>query len=233
MRSMRRSLVLLGFLFLSLPGPVLAQEAATEHAPLGMTERGEHEEGPVIENWFSFDYGPGKTHRSPPFGFAIFNFVVFLAILYRFGGKAFREFMLRRHNEVRHALDEARKLQERAREELARYQERIQNIDAEVEAMLQTVRKEAEAERARIMAAAEAQAEQMKRDAEAQIEQEVLRARHELRAATVQAALQAAETILRAQVQVADQQRLLDAFVRSVESLAPSSQTPTRRGGQA
>jgi F-type H+-transporting ATPase subunit b len=184
---------------------------------------GHHEEGPVIENWFSWDYGPGKTHKHPPFGFALLNFGIFLLILYRLAGKSFFEFMKNRHLGVQRALDEAAEIRGKAEAELKRYEARISRIDTEVADLLAAVRKEAEDERARIIAAAEAQAEALRRDAETQIAAEIARARAELTRKVSEHAVAAAEAILRAQIAEQDQKRLLDDYVANLEGLSASS----------
>lgn len=188
---------------------------------------GHHEEGPVIENWFSWDYGAGKTHKHPPFGFALLNFGIFLFVLYRLAGKSFFEFMKNRHLGVQRALDEAAEIRGKAEAELSRYEARISRIDTEVAELLAAVRKEAQDERARIIAAAEAQAEALRRDAETQIAAEIARARAELTRKVSEHALAAAEALLRAQIAEQDQKRLLDDYVANLEGL---SATPGASG---
>ncbi len=211
-----------------------AQEG--EHGAMTGAEEG-HESVPVpvIENWWSWDYGHGKAHKNPPFAFSIINFGVYLFVMYRLAGGSLREFMRGRHHEVRKALDEAATLQKQAQAELDQYQERIRRIDGEVSEMLATVRHEAEAERARIIAAAETQAAHLHKDAEAQVRVEIQRARAELQRAAARAAIDAAEAILRTQVQEGDQKRLVDEYVNRVEALSPppggvsgSGRTPGR-----
>lgn len=240
-----RALLLSSFLLAVAPCVSMAQEPghgepAAHGAPAvahgepgagheaGHAAAGHHAEGPVIENWFSWDYGPGKTHKHPPFGFALLNFAIFLAVLYRLAGKSFFEFMKNRHLGVQRALDEAAEIRGQAEAELKRYEARIGRIDAEVAELLATVRKEAEDERARIIAAAEAQAEAMRRDAEAQIAAEIARARAELTRKVSELAVAAAESILRAQIVEQDHKRLLDEYVSSLEGLALPTGTSGR-----
>ncbi len=187
------------------------------------------EEGPVIENWWSCDYGPGKAHRNPPFGFAIINFVVFLAILWRLAGKSLVEFVHDRHHTVRRALDEAQAIRRKAQEELERYRARVHGLEAEIEALIAGVLKEAGAERQRIIAAAEAHAEQLRRDAEAQIEAEIARARADLQRQVAILAASTAESLVKSHFQEGDHKRMVDEFVAQLEAMAPpagSGRTP-------
>jgi F-type H+-transporting ATPase subunit b len=211
------------------PAPAGAHGARLAHAeepgrPEAEAKAGGEEEGPVIENWWSWDYrNPDSPHHHPPFGFALINFTIYLFVLYRLAGGSFREFMHGRHALVQKALDDAAQVQKRAQAELDRYQQRIAKIDFEVGEMLSVVRRDAEVERQRIIAAAEAQAEQLKKDAQVQVQFEIERARQNLQKATARAAIDAAEAILRSQVKDADQKRLVDDYVSRLENLSQSS----------
>lgn len=214
-------------------GQVAAEhgEAAAHEATHDSAEGG-HEEGPVIENWFSFDYGPGKTHHHPPFGFALINFAVFAFLVYRLAGKSMVEFLNNRHLGVRKALDEAKEIRQKAEAQLRRFEERTARIDADVEALLLGVRKEAEAERSRIIAAAEIQADQMRKDAEAQVAAEISRANADLRAQVARAAVAAAEAILKSQITEGDQKRLLDDYVARLEGRPAAPRAPRSTPGR-
>ncbi|MDW8280545.1 MAG: ATP synthase F0 subunit B [Myxococcales bacterium] len=203
------------------PSPAASDPAIT---PLAQEARHPgHEQthhGSVIENWWSWDYGPGKSHRHPPFGFAILNFLIYLYVLKRLAWGSFRAFMANRHHSVRRALEEAAALRSKAEAQLQRYQERLRGLEAELEAITEGVRKEAEAERARIVAAAQAQAAAIQKEAEAQVQAEIERARAELHRQVALAAVAAAEALVRGQMQDADHKRLVEEYVAHLEGLA-------------
>lgn len=194
---------------------------------------GEGHGGPVIENWWSWDYGPGKAHHNPPFGFALLNFVVFLLILNRLAGKSLREFIANRHGEVRKALDRARTLEQKAQEQLSEYERRTQAVEAEVGEMLATLRKQSEAERERIIAQAETEAGKLLKDAETQVKVAIEAAKRELEKQAGLLAVDMAERLIRQQINDADQRALTERFVAQVESLSKSTAHGPTAGGAA
>src|SRR5262249_54153888 len=134
-----------------------------EHA--AVAEHGEHaehgeEHEAKIENWWDLDYK--AKHLPPPFGFAIINFLIFAAIMYKLAAKPLKSFIAERHSGIRKALDEASALHKEAVEKLKGYEARISNIDAEINQLLAQIKQEAEAEKARLIAAAEDQAKRLK-----------------------------------------------------------------------
>ena len=195
--------------------------AAEAHVAEGADANGEgHESGPLIENWWSWDYGPGKTHHHPPFGFALINFVVFLLLLNKLAGKDLRAFILARHTEVRKALDRARQVEAKAQEQLRLFEERTKSLDAEIEALLASFRKQAEAERQNIIARAESDAQKLLRDAESQVQVAIEAAKRDLERKAGLLAVDLAEKLIIARITDADQHKLVDRYVTQVETLA-------------
>jgi F-type H+-transporting ATPase subunit b len=201
-------------------GLVLASSPARAEEEAG----GEHHQTGIV-NWWSWDYGPkakDASHREwpPPFGYALINFAVFLALMSRILGKPLKQMVRDRHDRIKTDLDEAKKLRDGAAAMLAEYQKKVENVDAEVDELLETIRKEAEAEKARIIAAAEEQAQRLKQDAERQIGAEIERARQELKRGVSEAAIAAAEQILQKQIGADDQRKMSEQYVTSLEKRA-------------
>lgn len=197
--------------------PALGQEGAnTPDVPEEQAAHG-------IVNWWSWDYGPNAkdpTHKGwpPPFGFALINFGVFLAIMSRLAWKPLKAFMVQRHDGIAKALDDAAKLRAEAQALLDAAQRRVAGVDAEIDALLATIRKEAEAEKARIVANAEADAKRLKVEAERQIAAEIERARRELRRGVIEAAVAAADETLRKNIAADDQRKMAERYVADVEA---------------
>lgn len=191
----------------------------------GAAHAGEGEHGPVIENWWSWDYGPGKAYHHPPFGFALINFVVFLLIMGRLFGKNFTDFLRTRHTEVRHALDRARQAQEHAERHLKQIEERSRSLESEIAEMLATFRRQAEAERTAIVQRAEAEAASLLKDAESQAKAAIEGARRALEQKTALLAIDLAEKLLRSRVRDEDQRRVSEQYVAQLEAMAPVSKT--------
>jgi F-type H+-transporting ATPase subunit b len=221
-----------GALFAS---PVFAQQGAAQETKEGSQspEGGAYgagadvyeSEASGIINWWSWDYGPkpkDPTHKGwpPPFGFALINFGIFVAIMWRLAWKPLKQFMITRHDDIAKNLDEAAKLRAEAEATLEQYEQKISGIDREIETLLAAIRKEAEAEKARIMAAAEADAKRLKQDAERQIAAEIDRARRELRRGVIEAAVAAAEESLKKNIGADDQRKMAEQYVHDVEARA-------------
>lgn len=182
----------------------------------------------MIENWWSWDYGPGKTHHHPPFGFALINFAVFLFILNKLAGKSFKEFLANRHLEVRKALDRARELEKQAQDQLSEYEKKSQAMTAEVDELLKSMKAQAEIERQKIIAKAEAEADKLLKDAEAQVEQTIEGAKRDLERKTALLAVDLAEKLVASRLNDHDQRNLVERFVNQVESQATRAATGGR-----
>jgi ATP synthase F0 subunit b len=218
-----------------LAGPVLAQEGVAQETKEGSQspEGGAYGAGADVNesesrgivNWWSWDYGPkakDPAHKGwpPPFGFALVNFGIFLAIMSRLAWKPLKQFMSDRHDEIAKNLDEAAKLRAAAEQTLKQYEDKIGGIDREIETLLAQIKKEAEAEKVRIMAAAEADAKRLKEDAERQIAAEIDRARRELRRGVIEAAVAAAQDSLKKNIAADDQRKMAEKYVSDVEARA-------------
>jgi F-type H+-transporting ATPase subunit b len=178
-----------------------------------------------IVNWWSWDYGvnaknPAHKDWPPPFGFALINFGVFLAIMSRLAWKPLKAFMVQRHDGIAKDLEEAARLRAEALAALQKYEGKIAGIEGEIETLLAQIRKEAEQEKARIIATAEEDAKRLRADAERQIAAEIDRARRELRRGVIEAALAAADATLRKNIAADDQRKMAERYVADVEARA-------------
>jgi F-type H+-transporting ATPase subunit b len=218
-----------------LATPVLAQEGVAQEQKEGSQspEGGAYGAGADVNesesrgivNWWSWDYGPkakDPTHKAwpAPFGFALINFGIFLAIMSRLAWKPLKQFMLDRHDQISNDLDAAAKLRAEAEATLKQYETKIAGLDREIDTLLAQIRKEAEAEKARIMAAAETDAKRLKEEAERQIAAEIDRARRELRRGVIEAAVAAAQQSLQKNIAADDQRKMAEKYVADVEARA-------------
>lgn len=186
--------------------------------------RAEHEAEPAaIENWWSWDYGPSAkepSHRRlpPPFGFALLNFVVFAGIMFKLAGKPMRDYVLKRHDTLKHDLEEAAKLRQEAQTALDNFRQKLGQMDNELSAILRSAREEAQQEKQRVLSSAKDQAARIETEARRQVEDEVERAKRLLKRQVVEQALSAAEAILAKQINSSDQQAMAEDYVRTVEA---------------
>jgi F0F1-type ATP synthase membrane subunit b/b' len=211
---------------------------AHEAAELGSEAQEEEEDPSEHFNFTNFgwrgkdewggEYGDGKetdnkgvTHReeepmSPPFVFMLINFALLLLILAKWGRPAARRIAETRHEQIKSALDEAKKLRDEAAKKLSDYESRIKDVDAEVAKLMAGIRADAEADKKRILEAAEHQAAQMKRDAELRIAAEIELARAQLAREVTAAAATATEKLLRDKTTPDDQKKLVSTFLDGI-----------------
>jgi F-type H+-transporting ATPase subunit b len=212
---------------LGLAAPAWSQEEAKPEGGHETTAAEAHheEEAHGIVNWWSWDYGKtakDPTHRGwpPPFGFALINFAIFLAIMSRLAWKPLKAFMQTRHDGIAKNLHEAAQLRAEAEATLKTYEAKLAGLDAEIDTLLVQVRKEAEAEKVRIIAAAESDAARLKVEADRQIAAEIDRARRELRRGVIEAAVAAADEALQKSIGSDDQRKMAERYVAEVETRA-------------
>ena len=230
----------IALLVLFLGGVAYAQEA-TE--PKGEDKaEAEPKEDPsqhfnFADHWFNYgDYdewggkfGDGvmtdeKTHAvsheeermSPPFVLLLVNFGLLLIVLGKWGAPIARKIAAERHDAIKTALDDAKKLRDQASAKLAEYEARIKGVDAEIAKLVESIRAGAEEDKKRILAAAETQAAQMKRDAQSRIAAEIELARAQLAREVTAAAATATEKLLRDKTTADDQKKLVSTFIAGI-----------------
>lgn len=158
----------------------------------------------------------GQAYEEPmsaPFIFMLLNFGILFAILAWKGGPWLGSVARDRHDQIKSALDEAAKLREQAAAKLAQYEARLKDADSEIKKMVDGMRADAEADKQRILEAAQRQSAQMKRDSELRIAAEIELARARLMREVTVAATSATEKLLIANVNHADQAKLVSAFI--------------------
>jgi F-type H+-transporting ATPase subunit b len=223
-------------------GRDVREEGKATECPTAMTEAADDECREYWEshiNWWSWDYkggseqSPEHRHMPPPFAFALINFAVFAAIMYKLAAKPLQDFVRTRHLTIRKNIDEAAVLHREAEAKLREYEGKIASLDREIETLLAQVRAEAEAEKARIVEGAARQAERLKAEAEAQIRNELERVRRELKVEAVNAAVAAAQAAIGEKAGAEDQARLVERFVAEMEGARPNKPvaSPTAAGG--
>jgi F-type H+-transporting ATPase subunit b len=219
---------------LALAGALLARPAlAQEHAPAedpaaeqggehGGHEvdqsghEGGHPGGGGIENWFSLSFGPGKKHQNGPFAFAILNFVVLVWLVVRFGKKPFVQYLENRHTTIRDNLAESQRMREEAKQRLDEIKGKLQNLEREIAEIKASVRKDAELEKERFIAEAQSQAEALVKSADKALDDELRRARRMLEQEAVSAAMEAAEKLIRQQLNDGDRKRINEEYYQQI-----------------
>jgi len=72
-------------------------------------------------------------------GFKFFNFAVLLAILIKFAGKPLKNYLARRHNEVKEKIEETNRMLAEAEALKSTYEAKLAKLDEEIETFKKTV----------------------------------------------------------------------------------------------
>lgn len=150
----------------------------------------------------------------------IVNFLILVAILYKFLFKPLQTFLAKRAEGIRSSLEEAKRAREEAERLQEEFQARIQTIQREAQERREAALREVEEERQRLMRASREEAERLLGEAKTQIEAEVKRAKAALREEVVSLSLEIAEQILQRSLTDEDHRRLSEQFV---QGLAPGA----------
>jgi F-type H+-transporting ATPase subunit b len=146
------------------------------------------------------------------------NLVVFLFILIKFIGPQLREFLFQRRKTIESQLDEARRLLDSAKARDEEWRGKLEGLKAEGDRIIKAAGELGRVERERILDLAARQAERIRGDAERAAAQEVARAKSLLREEAVRLAMILAERLVKENVNEADQERLVEEYLRSMES---------------
>jgi len=196
-------------------GPALHQGEAPE--PHGEGHGGGH--GVThLDNWFSFSFGPGKAHQNGPFAIAILNFIILVYLAWRFGRRPIAAYLESRHSSIRDSLAEAARLRAEAQSQLDEIKGRLRNLEQEIAGIKQRVAADAEQEKQRIIADAQSQAESLVQAADRALERELVRVRRLLEAEAVSAAMEAAEKLIKQQINEADRRRIDEDYLTEIGS---------------
>ena len=168
-------------------------------------------EGPGPINWFHF----GDPHQPPYVAMAI-NFVILLAIYYRFGKKPVADALVARRDEIAKEIEDAHRMRAEAEARAIHYQGKLASLEQELANARHALVDAGEGERARAVSEAEERAARMKRDTETLIEQELHQLRADIHRETVNLAIQQAEAIVKNSITSADQARLIDDVIATL-----------------
>jgi F-type H+-transporting ATPase subunit b len=160
--------------------------------------------------------------------FATLNLLLLIGVLVYFVRKPLAAFFSDRRQRIQGELKAAADLRAEAETRYSKWQRRLMDLESELDAIRATARERAAVEREQILADAAAAAERIRRDARAAVDQELLRARRQLRQEAADLAVELASETLARQVTDADQDRLLDEFVRTIERSPAAGDAPPR-----
>jgi F-type H+-transporting ATPase subunit b len=152
------------------------------------------------------------------FAFKVVNFLILMAILFKFLSKPLGNFLKNRQVKVKQALEDAEKARAEAEKKMEQYDKRLAQIDKEIGEIHRVLREEGENEKGRIIREAERMAENIKEQARSTAQQEIRQAQRILREEMTDLAVKLAGEILRKSISKSDQKRLVEEYVAKMET---------------
>jgi len=205
--------VLAALLVCGLLAATPAQAAEEEGA-----HEGESAEAPGAINWFDF-----SNKEQPPYAALLINFGLLAYGYYRFGKKPVADALQKNRDSIAKEIEEAQRMKHEAEGRAKQYQSKLQHLETELAETKLALEQAGKVEHDRIVKEAEEKAARMQKDAAFMIEQEAKQLRLDLQKEAVLAALTAAEDLLKKRVTGADQERIAEEFLTSLERRATFS----------
>jgi len=144
------------------------------------------------------------------------NFVVFAAILIKLVAKPAKNFFGKRSEEIAESLEDLEAKKAAAAAALKEAEARLAEVAAEREAIIKMYMAEGETEKAKILDKANEVAARLKEMAALTIQQEVRKATQSLREEVADLSAQMAEDLIKEKATFADQQGLVEEYLKKV-----------------
>lgn len=172
---------------------------------------GGHGEGAPHINWWSWDMD------SPPVGWFIINFIIFVGALWFFAKGPLRRAFSERHETIKNAIHRNANRQQEAEQKREEARAKLAQADDEAQQLLADSKAQGHAEYSKIVENADNYAERLRKDTSSLMDQELQRAVQTLQAETVERALARAEQLVRDNMSDADRLRLVDEAIAGLE----------------
>jgi F-type H+-transporting ATPase subunit b len=212
-RLRRASPVVFLFALVSLLSLLSGQAFAREpKGPPGSHVQPEEEEPGAI-NWFDF-----SNKEQPPYAALLLNFGLLAFGYYYFGKKPLGQALKNQRDSIAKQIEEAQRMKHEAEDRAKQYQAKLRDLEVELASTRRALEEAGKGERDRIVEEAEEKAVRMQKDAAFLLDQEMKQMRLDLQREAVEAALLKAEELLTTRVTQADQERLAEEFLTSLES---------------
>jgi F-type H+-transporting ATPase subunit b len=153
-----------------------------------------------------------------PVGVLIFNSAILFFLIYRFGKAPLQAALKNRRDTLMQGMDEAAKMKAEAEATLAGYEAKLDKIHDEIARVQSSMREAAKSEQQRILSEARERQARMERDAKLLVEQELKAARLVLMNEVTREVVASATELLQKQLGAADQARLADEFLGSLDA---------------
>lgn len=157
-------------------------------------------------------------NEPPPYLAQVINLGVFAFIIYRMGRKPLVDGLAKRRQGIMQEIDTANRLKSDSERRLKEYERKLGRLEETREEIKAEYAAQAEVDRKALLAELEERRAWMRRDAEFRVEQELKAARALLLQEAVRGAVTSAEQIIQREVTRADQDRLADEYLSSIQA---------------
>ena len=151
-------------------------------------------------------------------GWPIANFIIFVGVIYYFGNGPLKEYLATRGATIRKDLVEAAALKASATAQLAAIEQKLRALPGELSALRTRGADEIVSEEKRIAAAADADRERLLEQTRREIDLQVRLARKEILEHAADLSVQLATERIKKETTPADQDRLVDNYLRQVKN---------------
>lgn len=147
----------------------------------------------------------------------IFNFLVFLSVLYFVLRKPVKEFWLSRAHQIGFEREEATRLREEASRRHDEMKKKMVGIEGEMRELVRSLEVEGELEKKRMVEEAGHLMRRLREDTERIAAQEVKKAIQSLKAQAVELSVELADRLLRENVHEKDQKKIVERYLQELE----------------
>lgn len=151
--------------------------------------------------------------------FQVINFLVLVAILYKFAFKPITQALKDRADGIKKSLDDAKAANEEAERRLKEYSDKLAGAHKEGDAVREKARQEALNEGQRLITDAKDEAGRLLEQGKKDIESEVKKARQQLREEVVNISLQVTEKVLEKKIEAEDHKKLVGEYISKMGAL--------------
>ncbi|WP_319541180.1 F0F1 ATP synthase subunit B [uncultured Pseudodesulfovibrio sp.] len=150
------------------------------------------------------------------YGLRMLNFVIFAALLYKFGGAKIKDFFVGRRDGIKQDLDDLQSRQVEAEKKLKNVEASIANMAQEKQQILEDAKAQGEAIKAAIIEKAKKDAEALTEQAKRTASNEAQAAINTIRAEMADMVIEAAERIVAEKLSADDHDKLVDDYLTKV-----------------
>jgi F-type H+-transporting ATPase subunit b len=163
------------------------------------------------------EHAEAVPQHVPPFvWFHLLNLTILVFVLYRLMRKPFRDFLVKRQDTIREALEKAESARIDAERQNELYRQRLAGLSEEIATLRMQTETVSRAEADQLIASATSMAARIETDTQRLLKDELARARYQLRQEAIDLAIKLAEGLLAGRITESDQRRLAEEYLQRV-----------------